>query len=168
MISEILGFLGIFLNVIIYQQKERRKLLVCKLFSDITWALHYGMGGNYSGAAVGAIGIAREGTFLAIEERKIDRRPFLVFFFACACISTVLTWKGWFSILPATASLLSVISFWQRSPRTSRLLTIPISLCMLTYDIRVGSIAGICNEILTLCSTAIGIWRHDIKRKEVA
>lgn len=168
MISEILGFLGIFLNIIIYQQKDRKKLLICKLFSDFAWSFHYGVAGNYSGAAVGAIGIAREGTFLTIEGRKKDRRPFLVLFFICACISAILTWKGWFSFLPATASLLSVISFWQLRPKISRLLAIPISLCMLTYDIQVTSVAGICNEILTLISTAIGIWRHDISENRVS
>ena len=62
----------IILNVVIYQQKERKKLLICKLFSNITWTLHYGMAGNLSGAAVGAIGIAREGTVLTIEDRKMD------------------------------------------------------------------------------------------------
>lgn len=62
----------IILNVVIYQQKERKKLLICKLFSNITWTLHYGMAGNLSRAAVGAIGIAREGTVLTIEDRKMD------------------------------------------------------------------------------------------------
>ena len=161
-ISEVLGFLGIFLNIIIYQQKDRKKLLICKLFSDFAWTFHYGVAGNYSGAAVGAIGIAREGTFLVIEDKKRDRRPFLIVFLGCACVSAFLTWKGWFSILPATASLLSVISFWQQSPRASRLLAIPISLCMMLYDVQVMSLAGICNEILTLSSTVLGIWRYDV------
>lgn len=163
-ISETSGFWGILLNVIIYQQKDRKKLLIWKLLSNFTWTFHYGVAGNYSGAAVGAIGIARESTFLAIDGRKIDRRPFLVLFFVCACVSAVLTWKGWFSILPATASLMSVISFWQQRPNISRLLAVPISLCMLTYDVQVMSVAGIFNEILTLSSTAIGIWRHDKNR----
>ena len=163
-VSEILGFWGILLNVIIYQQKERKKLLLWKLLSNFSWTFHYGVAGNYSGAAVGAIGVARESTFLAIEDRKIDRRPFLVLFFICACVSAVLTWKGWFSILPATASLISVISFWQQRPNVSRLLAIPISLCMLTYDVQVRSAAGIFNEILTLSSTVIGIWRYDKKQ----
>lgn len=162
-ISEILGFLGIFLNVIIYQQKNRKKLLSYKLISDFAWLAHYGFGGNFSGAAVAGIGVARETTFLAIEGKKIDRRPFLALFFACAMLSVWLTWKNPFSLLPAGASLLSVVSFWQQKPRLSRRLAIPISLCMLTYDIAVGSIAGIVNEIFTLVSTVVGMVRHDRK-----
>ena len=37
------------------------------------WTFHYGVAGNYSGAAIGTIGIAREGTFLVIEDKKRDR-----------------------------------------------------------------------------------------------
>lgn len=164
-ISEILGFIGVGLNAIVYQQKKRDRLLIFKWISDWVWMFSYGLGGNYSGAAVAAIGIARESTFLVTDRKGIDRRPFLLVFLGCACFSVWLTWGGWFSVLPATASFLSVISFWQQKPRVSRLLALPISACMVTYSIKVGLWAGIANEIFTVTSTVVGIIRHDIKRK---
>ena len=164
-ISEILGFIGVGLNAIVYQQKKRDRLLVFKWISDWVWMFHYGLMYNFSGAAVAAIGIARESTFLVTDRKGIDRRPFLLVFLGCACFSVWLTWGGWFSILPATASFLSVISFWQQKPGVSRLLALPISACMITYSIIVSSYAGIANEIFTISSTVIGIVRHDIKRK---
>ena len=167
LLSEALGFLGIVLNIVIYQQKKRKPLLRWKLVSDVAWGLHYAVAGNYSGAAVGTIGIARESSFLAIEGKKIDRRPFLAIFFVCACISVWVTWKGWASLLPAAASILSVISFWQQNPKLSRFLALPISACMRSYDILVGSVTGIGNELLTLGSVFIGIYRHDRKKAGV-
>ena len=164
-ISEILGFIGVGLNAIVYQQKKRDRLLIFKWISDWVWMFHYGLMYNFSGAAVAAIGIARESTFLVTDRKGIDRRPFLLVFLGCACFSVWLTWGGWFSILPATASFLSVISFWQQKPGVSRLLALPISACMITYSIIVSSYAGIANEIFTISSTVIGIVRHDIKRK---
>ena len=165
LISEILGFIGVGLNAVVYQQKKRDRLLVFKLISDVVWMLHYGLMGNYSGAAVATIGIARESTFLVTDKKGMDRRPFLLVFLGCACFSVWLTWGGWFSVLPATASFLSVISFWQQKPRVSRLLALPISACMVIYSTMVGSYAGIANEIFTVTSTVIGIIRHDIKKK---
>ena len=165
LISEILGFIGVGLNAVVYQQKKRNRLLVFKLISDVVWMLHYGLMGNYSGAAVATIGIARESTFLVTDKKGIDRRPFLLVFLGCACFSVWLTWGGWFSVLPATASFLSVISFWQQKPRVSRLLALPLSACMVIYSTMVGSYAGIANEIFTVTSTVIGIIRHDIKKK---
>ena len=162
LISEILGFIGVGLNAIVYQQKKRNRLLIFKWISDWVWMLHYGLMGNFSGAAVATIGIARESTFLVTDKKGIDRRPFLLVFLGCACFSVWLTWGGWFSVLPATASFLSVISFWQQKPRVSRFLALPISACMVTYSIMVGSWAGIANEVFTVSSTLIGICRHDI------
>lgn len=164
LVSEILGFVGVGLNAAVYQQKKRERLLIFKLISDVVWMLHYGLMGNFSGAAVATIGIARESTFLVVDKRGIDRRPFLLIFLGCACFSVWLTWGGWFSVLPATASFLSVLSFWQQKPRASRLLALPISACMLTYSITVGSYAGIANEVFTVSSTIIGIIRHDIRK----
>ena len=112
-----------------------------------------------------SIGIARESTFLVTDKKNIDRRPFLLVFLFFACLSVWFTWGGWFSVLPATASLLSVISFWQQKPRVSRLLALPISACMITYSIAVGSYAGIANEVFTISSTVIGIVRHDLKKQ---
>ena len=169
LISEILGFVGVGLNAIVYQQKKRERLLIFKLISDVVWMFHYGLMYNFSGAAVATIGIARESTFLVTDRKGMDRRPFLLVFLGLACISVWLTWKGWYSILPAAASFLSVISFWQQKPRVSRILALPISACMVTYSIMVSSYAGITNEIFTVTSTLIGIVRHDImlcRRKE--
>ena len=164
-VSEILGFIGVGLNAIVYQQKKRERLLIFKWISDWVWMFHYGIMGNFSGAAVAGIGIARESTFIVTDRKGIDRRPFLLVFLGCACFSVWLTWGGWFSVLPATASFLSVISFWQQKPRISRFLAIPISACMVTYSTIVGSWAGITNEVFTVTSTILGIIRHDIRRK---
>ena len=61
------------------------------------------------------------------------------------------------NLLPATASVLSVFSFWRAKPKLSGILAYPISLCMLTYDIFIFSYMGIANEIFTLLSTTVSI-----------
>ena len=71
-ISEILGFIGVGLNAIVYQQKKRDRLLVFKWISDWVWMFHYGLMYNFSGAAVAAIGIARESTFLVTDRKGIE------------------------------------------------------------------------------------------------
>ena len=71
--------------------------------------------------------------------------------------SAALTWKSPMNLLPATASVLSVFSFWRAKPKLSGILAYPISLCMLTYDIFIFSYMGIANEIFTLLSTTVSI-----------
>lgn len=153
----IMGALGIVANVLIYQQKTGKKLLVYKLISDVLWALHYALLGAWAGMAVAAIGIGRETVFFHQDKKWAKGGWWLLFFLVCAWLSSALTWQSAFSILPATASTLSVISFWRNQPSLSRALAFPISACMLTYDITCLSYMGMANEIFTLTSALIGV-----------
>ena len=60
LVGQIIGFFGIGLNFFIFQQKDRKKLLMFKLISDFVWAAHYFMLNAYAGFAVAAIGVFRE------------------------------------------------------------------------------------------------------------
>lgn len=165
-VAQIIGFAGILMNAVIYQQKERRHLLFCKLASDGIWMLHYLLLGAYAGAAIAVIACVRETVFLFEKHTWADKKYWAPVFILLNVVFAVLTWKGPVSLLPACASVTGVLSFAQAKPRLTRVLCFPISGCMLTYDLMVGSYAGLANELFTLCSTVIGICRHDIHRKK--
>ncbi len=161
--SYVFGVLGIVANVIVYQQKKGKNLLFYKLISDFLWAAHYSFLFAWSAAAVAVLGIFRELVFFNQDKKWAKSRLWLVFFLLCSGAVAVLTWKSVFSILPAMASALSVISFWRNDPRLSRGLAFPISGCMLTYDLTCDSYTGIANEIFTLVSSVVGIIRYSKK-----
>ena len=157
-IGEIIGVLGIIVNFLIYQQNDRKKLLKVKLLSDITWCLHYGFISAFSGMAVTTVGAIRETTFLLTDENENKRRKrFLIAFTALACVTSILTMKDWFGLLPAVASIIAVFSYWQQKPKLTKILGVPISLVMLFYDIMRFSIMGMANEILTLISVTVSL-----------
>lgn len=154
-IGEIIGVFAIVVNFLIYQQKERKTLLKVKLLSDISWALHYGLLTAFSGACVCAVGALRETTFLLTDDKEDKRKYFLITFAIISLITSALTMKDLYGLLPAIASLIAVFSYWQQSPTLTKLLGLPISAVMLIYDFMRFSIMGIANEILTLISIAI-------------
>ena len=156
-IAQIIGFFGIAANLLIYQQKTQNRVLLFKLISDIIWAAHYFLLGAFSGAAVACIGILRESVFML---SKKNREKWLVLFMCIAIGSAFLTWKNVFSLFPAAASVLSVVSFWQIKAKNTRLLAFPISLCMGIYSVTSGSLSGFVNEVLTVSSSAIGLFRE--------
>lgn len=158
-IATAIGALGIVFNILIYQQKSGRRLLICKLISDFSWALHYLLLNAYSAMLIAIIGIFREFVFFNQDKRWAKSRLWLVFFLCCGVGSAIFTWESAFSLLPATASAISVISFWLNRPHVSRILAFPISSCMLTYDVFCRSYTGMLNEILTLFSAGLGIIR---------
>lgn len=171
-VSYIIGVIGIIVNALIYQQKNGKKLLLFKLASDIFWSLHYLLLGAYAGAAIAAVNIFRELLFLhQFKTGRSDKR-FLILFLIIGEISTVISavisespMKKWASILIAIAVIVSTYAFWKSEPKLSRSLAIPVSACMMTYDILVGSPIGIINECITLASTFYGIYTKDIKHK---
>lgn len=155
----IFGIGGIVANILIFQQKNRKNLLRTKLLADISWTIHYSFLAAWSGAAVCGIGIIRESVFLQKPRKWASSPLWLILFFLCSLVSAVLTWKSPFSILPAFASMLSILSFWIGNPKLTRWLQIPISLSFLAYNVTVVSVTGILNEALTLTSIIIAFIR---------
>ena len=164
LVGEIIGILGIIVNFLIYQQKERKKVLKVKLLSDITWSLHYGLLTAFSGMAVTLVGVARETTFILTDNKERKRKYFLIAFAIIACITSALTMKDIFGLLPACASLIAVFSYWQQNPTTTKIFGIPISLTMLIYDVMRFSVMGMANEIFTLISISIWLIRQKNKK----
>ena len=156
-LSMIFGGLGVLANVMIYQQRTGKRLLVYKLISDGLWALHYLTLGAFSAVTIAFIGIVRESVFLNRGKRWADTKLWLLLFALLSVLSAALTWSSYLSILPASASLLSVFGFWQAKPKLSKLLAYPICACMLTYDVCVSSYMGIVNEAFTLVSTTVAV-----------
>ena len=160
MAASVFGFLGIGANIVIYQQNNGKKLIIFKLISDIIWAVHFLLLNANSAAGAAVLGIFREIVFFNQDKKWAKSKSWLIFFLGCSIAVAILTWKNIFSLYPAVASALSVISFWKKNPKLSRGLVFPISACMLIYDITCGSYFGIVNELLTLTSASIGIIRH--------
>jgi glucose uptake protein GlcU len=91
--GEIIGAIAIIINFLIYQQKKRKNVLKVKLISDISWAMHYGFIGAFSGMAVATVGTARETTFLLTEDKKDKRKYFLIVFAIISIVASSLTMK---------------------------------------------------------------------------
>ena len=156
-IASLVGALGIGANVLIYQQKTGKNLLIYKLISDILWATHYLILGGFSAFAIACIGIVRESIFLNQKHKWAQSRIWLLVFVLLSLVSAALTWKTLMNLLPAIASVLSVFGFWRNNPTLSKILAFPISLCMLTYDLYIMSYMGIANEAFTLLSATISV-----------
>lgn len=165
LIAQIVGVIGIFFNILIYQQKQKESLLVHKLLSDMVSLLHFLMLGAFSGALIACIGCFRELTFLKCSKDSPKGKIMLIIFIIVSLVSAAVSWKGFFSILPTIASVISVISFYQGDPKITRILSFPISMCMGTYCFFVKSYTGIINEVLTVMSSILGIIRHDASKK---
>lgn len=147
---------------LIYQQKERKKLLRCKLSADICWVIHYLCLGAYGGAVPNFVGIFRELVFVRRGEKKwAENRLWPVFFIAANLTLGLLTFNRPINILPLTASAFVTVSLWLKNPKLTKLISVPVSLAFLIYDLVVGSWIGMVNESIAILSLIISFLRKD-------
>lgn len=167
-ISTLFGMAGIVCNVLVYQQKDAKRLLTVKLIGNIVWCLHYTFLGFTAGATITFLATCRELTFRTVDRKARAGDIAIGVFLVLACISAVVNWQkeGALSLLTALASFLSVISFGKAIPSLSRKLCVPIAISMWVYNLLGRSLMGLVNESFTFVSTLVGMWRHDRKRKE--
>lgn len=129
--------------------------------------MHYFLIGAYTGGFICIISICRSLVFMNDDKKWAQSKLWLVLFLTLGVCSTAYTWAGPKSLLALGASISAIISYWQPSPRISRILAFPISICMGCYGALNGSIPVIINETLSVISSIIGIIKHDIKKKTV-
>ena len=163
-IGEIIGAIAIVVSMLIYQQKSRAGLLVCKLISDVLWITHYILLGGFTGAAVTGVALVRGLVFFKSNPKDKNGKWILLSFMGISILCTILTWKSVFSIFALLGSAISIISFWIGNPRLSRRLAFPVAVSMLIYGASNGSVTVIVNETLVMLSSVLGIVRYDIKK----
>ncbi|MBQ8431607.1 MAG: YgjV family protein [Clostridia bacterium] len=162
----VLGTVGVILNLIIYQQTTSKRVLLFKLLSDIVWAVQYLLLGAYTGCCIACVAVLREAVFYKVDRKSRTGVACLGIFTAVSLLSAALTWSSALSLLPAVASVISVFAFYFAIPRLSRILALPISLCMGIYALTVGSYLGVVNEMITVASALVGILFIDLWKKK--
>lgn len=163
-LAEIIGGIAVLASVLIYQQKTEKGLLLSKGLTDTLWITHYIIIGGYTGAAISGLGVIR-GVVLSFQARRgIKSKHILLVFLLVSLLSAAITWQSVFSIFPAIASCLAVIGYWIGNPKILRLMSFPISACMMTYGGYNGSATVVINEVLAVTSSLIGILKYDRKR----
>lgn len=142
----------------IYQQGERKKLLFCKLCADICWVIHYLCLGAVGGAIPNFVGIFRELVFVNRKNKNwADKFFWPCFFIALNLFLGIITMKSYINLLPVTASVFVTVSLWLKNPTLTKIISFPVSVSFLIYDVFVHSWIGVINESLSLLSILIAI-----------
>ncbi len=181
-LAYVLGLGAMVSLFLIYQQKNRKKLLVAKLSADLFWSAHYLCLGAIEGMIPNFIGIFRELVFIHRKDKKWASRVVWPILF----ILVNWTWAGitFFTkdvsfiiplpevaitlirFLPIIASTFVTVSLWIDNPKLTKIISIPVSLAFLIYDVFIGSVPGMINESIGICSIIISLVKKDKKENK--
>ena len=142
----------------IYQQKERIKLITCKLCADICWSVHYLCLGAIGGAIPNFVGIFRELVFVNRKENNwADKVIWPCMFILINLSLGIITMDSYINLLPIIASAFVTVSLWLKNPLLTKIISFPVSCSFLIYDIFVKSWVGVFNESISLISIVIAV-----------
>jgi hypothetical protein len=166
-IAQAVGFVGMTLAFISFQQNKRERIAFLQMLSSLFWILHFGMLGAYSGMAMNAIGAARGYVYSKKGSASWSSREFWPYVFSVVSAgSCVATWENWLSLLPAVATVVTSFGLWVDEPKTVRRLTLPGSWMWLAYNLVNVSWAGVITECFSTASIFIAMWRFDRKGRK--
>lgn len=168
-IAQIFGVGAMLFLLASYQQKTRNRLVACKLSADVLWTLHYFFLAGTAGMIVNFVGIFRELIFMQREKKKwADCLFWPIFFVGCGWVLGFFTYQNLFDLLPLIASALVTVAIWVKNPRLIKFLNIPVCSMFLIYNCLVGSLVGVLNESLSLCSIGIFFLRESLAKRRQA
>lgn len=175
-IAQIIGIFAAALNILSYQCKSKNKLIFMQLFGSLLFTFNYIMLGAIVGGLMNGIAVIRAIVFLYKDRWHINEKLLVGAFIAAFVLSYVLAFTVFgveprlknfiIEILPVIGMSAVTVSFNMKNATAVRIIGITLSSPgWLVYNICSGSIGAILCEVFSLCSLAIGIIRHDIKRK---
>lgn len=160
-VAEVCGVVATVIAFLIFQQKDRGRILMMKLACDVLWLLHFLLLGAYSGMVLSIVAAAREIVFRILDRRGKKRSILWLFLFLAANLILVLSaWNSPWSLCSLISGQLATLAFWQSSPHRTKIFSLFVCLSQLTYALAVGSYAAVGNELITLASIGIFFFRY--------
>ena len=159
---QVFGFMGTACVLLGMQCKSYNKLLFTKFSNSLVSGLQYLMLGRYTGMATNLTACGTNIVYWLLVRRGKKTLPFQIAFGFLFVIIVLLSWDGWISVFVLLAKVISTVSLGINNTKVIRILNLFSTPCWLMYNIFVGSIAGMCSDVLMITSIIIGIIRVDI------
>ena len=160
------GILGLFLCVIPFQFKKHRHIVLCKMASEVSFAVQYFLLGAFTGAWLDLISGLRNYLFYKFVKHDRSTLPIIIAFGALVIILGISSWTGPSSLLPIGAKLITTVSYGMKNEKLLRYITLPSCVLWIIYNVLFGSWEGMISDSLALISILIAIYKFDIREKE--
>ena len=113
LVGNIIGLLAVISALGIYGYKSRKKILLAKLIADGLWAIHFLLLGATTGGVLNVVNAFRDGVFYNKDSKKwAGSKIWVLVFILVGIISGLMSWEGYFSLLPIIGSSISIIGLW--------------------------------------------------------
>jgi len=162
LLSQILIGVAICFDMMSFQFKDRKKIVICFFCASILIGIHFALLEQYTAAGLVLITAIRFLTSIFTTSKKV-----MSLFLVSYTVVTVVTFSGILSLLTYFASIISSLASFCKEDKLLRQLMLISTIIWVFHNYLVNSPAAVFMEILFICSNSIGYYRHYIKPKKV-
>ena len=166
-VIQAIGFLGLALGIAAFQFKKHRGIVLCKMSSELVFAIQYIFLGAWTAAILDGISVIRNLLYTRFVKKGRSTMPIIIGFCLFVIATGVATFNGWLSLLPIGAKLLTTVSYGMKNERLLRFITLPSCIMWSVYNLYVGSWGGAIGDTLTLISLLVAVYKFDIQKEKV-
>ena len=148
------------------QQKEKERFLLIGTPGYLLAIVQYILTNRLAGVAAFLIGFIRGVVFYYYNKKNLKPSVTWLIAFQIAIVSSVIiTWQDWTSAIPLIATTTNTWGLWQNNMKYNRLTGLLAPICWFIYNLSAGMYTAAINPGINSVSTAIAIWRLDIKKR---
>ena len=172
-IGQAIGIVAMAFNILSFQGKKARSVMLTQLCGASLFAISYFMIGAAGAGLLNLIAVLRAAVYSNKERFCADSNVWLIVFTVLYIASYVLAFtvfgksftlvNALVEVLPVIALTITTFGFKLQNAKIIRRFGIVNSVCWLIYNIVNIAIGGIICEVLSLGSIAVGMVRHDRK-----
>jgi hypothetical protein len=168
-VTQGIGCLALLFAILSFQNNKRGKILFYLIIANTLFLLHFGLLDAWAGVAVNILGALRAILFYQKDTKVWAQHPIWMYVFMAAFIvAGLVTWTNYTSLLPMVGGVADTFALWKRSARSIRFCSLFPRPFWFSYDLLVGSYAGMATEVFVLSSVLMGILRFDILKSAKA
>ncbi|PHR72087.1 MAG: hypothetical protein COA66_07745 [Arcobacter sp.] len=161
LLSQIFIGIAICFDMMSFQFKERKKIIICFFCASIFIAIHFLLLEQYTAASLVFISALRFITSIFTTSKKL----MAIFLLACSAV-TFFTYSGLLSILSFLGASINTVASFCKEDKHLRIIMFIGTSFWLVNNYFANSPAAVFMEILFLGSNLIGYYRHYIKPKK--
>lgn len=167
LLIQAIGFVGTILFFLSYQCKSNKNLFRVQFISYLCYTVHLLLLGATTGGISYVLNTVRS-FCLGSKKEFLKGKSMCAVICVLQLVTLVLTWEGWWSVLPVAANIAATIGGYTFNARKIRMVGLFInSPLWIVYNILVSSWAGILDEVVTMLSMIISICRYGWKNLDV-
>ena len=158
--AQILGVLSLVLMFFSYQKKSKRDFLYLQIFMNVFFGLQYLVLNAFSALASNIVSIIKSTIFYKFEKQNKDIHIGFLIVFEMVIISLgILTYNGWYSIIPICIAALYTYGTWQKKLSNTYKIGIVAATFWIYYNFVVGAYASVIGSVIELIASIIGVIR---------